>query len=219
MEGHVAVIRGKRVEEVPAALVRVRAGEYAGMVVDLGTGDGRWLFRFARRHPNILCVGIDANPDLVEHVSRRALRGPDRGGAPNLMFVRAAVAALPGSLGGLAERVRIQYPWGSLLRSVMRPEVGPLSRVAALLRPRGVLEVLVNVSAITDPAGLARAGLPARTLQAIQEDMVSSYPSAGLMIRRWEVLPLKPDSTWAGRLGQGRPLLTLRVEACTSPQT
>ncbi|MGH2399850.1 MAG: methyltransferase domain-containing protein [bacterium] len=219
MEGHVAVIRGKRVEEVPGALLHARSAAYNGAIVDLGTGDGRWLFRFARRHPNLLCVGIDANPDLVEHVSRRALRGPERGGAPNLIFLRAAVAALPGSLIGLAGRVRIQYPWGTLLRSVIRPEVGPLSRIAAMLRPGGILELLVNVSAITDAAALAHSGLPARTLQAIREDMVSSYPSAGLMIRRWETVTLQPDSTWAGRLGQGRPLLTLRVEAHTSRRT
>lgn len=216
MEERIAVIFGKRIEELSGAAVRSRAADYTDVIVDLGAGDGRCLYRFARRHPELLCVGIDANPDLVTHVSRRALRGRERGGAPNLIFLRAPVAALPGPLAGLAGRVRIQFPWGSLLRAVVLPEVETLTRIAALLRPGGVLEVLVNASAITHAAVLARMGIPRRTLQGIREDMVSSYPAAGLMVRRWEVVPLQPDSSWAGRLGQGRPLTTLRVEAETS---
>ncbi len=216
MEERVAVIRGKRVEEVAGASVRSRAADYTDVIVDLGAGDGRWLYRFARRRPDLLCIGIDANPELVEHVSRRALRSPERGGAPNLIFLRASIAALPGSLAGVAGRVWIQFPWGSLLRAVVRPEVETLTRIAGLLKPGGMLEVLVNVSAITQTGVLARLDIPSRTLQTIREDMVSSYPAAGLMIRSWGVNLLQPDSTWAGRLGQGRPVLTLRVEAETS---
>jgi 16S rRNA (adenine(1408)-N(1))-methyltransferase len=216
MEERIAVIRGRRIEELSGAAVRWRAADHTDVIVDLGAGDGRWLYRFARSHPGYWCVGIDANPDMVNHISRRALRRPERGGAPNLIFLRAPVAALPGPLAGFAGRVRIQFPWGSLLRAVVRPEVETIGRIAGLLRRGGVLEVLVNVSAMTQTAVLARMDIPSRTLQAIREDMVFSYPAAGLMIRRWEVAPLRPESTWAGRLGQGRPLLTLRVEAETS---
>lgn len=213
MEEHVAIVRGKHIEKTAGDTLRTRAAAFDDVVVDLGAGDGRWLYRFARRRPDALCIGIDANADLVRDVSRRALRSPRRGGAPNLVFLRASMAALPGSLAGIAAMVRIQFPWGSLLRAVVRPEVESLTRIADLLGRQGALEVLVNLSAISQSAVLERLGIPARSMEGHRDHMRSSYAAAGLLIKRWEVVQWQPDSTWAGRLGQGRPVPTLRVEA------
>lgn len=33
-----------------------------GVVIDLGTGDGRFVYRAARDHPGKFYLGIDANP-------------------------------------------------------------------------------------------------------------------------------------------------------------
>ena len=48
------------------------AGGLAGrhVVIDVGTGDGRWLFRLARARPEWFCIGVDANLDATRHVAR-----------------------------------------------------------------------------------------------------------------------------------------------------
>ena len=149
--------------------VCIDAGGLAGhVVIDVGTGDGRWLFRLARARPEWFCIGIDANLDAARHVARRARRSPARGGAPNLIFVHERAEALPGSLRGMAAEVYVQYPWGGLLRAVTGG----------------------------DPANL-----------------VPPYAAAGLRIVRRETAAVRHRSSWAGRLGQGRALLTLCVEA------
>ena len=177
----------------------IDAGALAGryVVIDVGTGDGRWLFRLARARPDWLCIGIDANLDAARHVSRRARRRSAWGGAPNLVFVQARAETLPGSLRGMAAEVYVQYPWGGLLRAIMGDDAATLSRIARLLRPGGRLHVLVNVPALRDDG----AGL------------VSSYAAAGLRVLRREIAAVRHRSSWAGRLGQGRPLMTLCVEA------
>ncbi len=167
------------------------------VVIDVGTGDGRWLFRLAHRHPDYVCIGIDANLDAARHVARRARRTPARGGAPNLAFVHASAETMPGELRGVADEVYVQYPWSSLLRAVTGDDSPTLTRIAGLLRPRGRLYALVNVSALRAP----------------ERDLVSSYAEAELRTVRRDIVAVRHRSTWAGRLGQGRPLMTLWIEA------
>ena len=161
---------------------RIEAGGLAGrhVVIDVGTGDGRWLFRLARARPEWFCIGIDANLD-----------------APNLIFVQERAEALPGSLRGMAAEVYVQYPWGGLLRAVTGGDPATLARIAGLLRPGGRLRVLVNASVLHGEAA----------------NLVPPYAAAGLRIVRRETAAVRHRSSWAGRLGQGRALLTLCVEA------
>ena len=177
----------------------MEAGGLAGrhVVIDVGTGDGRWLFRLARARPEWFCIGIDANLDATRHVARRARRRPAQGGAPNLSFVHERAEALPGSLRGMAAEVYVQYPWGGLLWAVTGGDPATLARIAGLLRPGGRLRVLVNVSALDGEAA----------------DPAAPYAAAGLRIVRQEIAAVRHRSSWAGRLGQGRALLTLCVEA------
>lgn len=175
------------------------AGAIAGryVVIDVGTGDGRWVFRLARQKPEWFCVGLDANLDAARHVARRAGRRLARGGAPNLVFVQLRAEALPGTLRGVAAEVYVQYPWGGLLRAVTGGDAATLSRIGGLLRRGGRLHVLVNVSALRGDAA----------------DLASAYAAAGLRIVRQDTAAVRHRSSWAGRLGQGRPLMTLCVEA------
>jgi len=72
------------------------------VVIDVGTGDGRWLYRLARARPEWLYIGIDATLDAARPTMRRARRRRKRGGAPNLVFVRARAETLPGPFAGVA---------------------------------------------------------------------------------------------------------------------
>ena len=104
---------------------------------------------------------------------------------------------------GAASQVRIQFPWGSLLRGLLSADHVLVNGVAGLLRPAGELTVLASVTqrdrvpGIThlDPPAAssigrriaATAGLSLRaSRQATHEDIVAAH------------------STWAKRLGAGR---------------
>ena len=82
------------------------------MSIDLGTGDGRLPAVLAREAPERLFVGVDASAAGMRERSGRACRSH----VPNLLFVRAAVEALPPELTGIADDVTVVLPWGSLRR-------------------------------------------------------------------------------------------------------
>jgi 16S rRNA (adenine(1408)-N(1))-methyltransferase len=95
-----------------------------GVIVDIGTGDGRFVYQTARENPAKFYVGIDANSRPLEKISMKATRRPAKGGAPNLMFVQAAIEDLPDELNDAADEIHIHFPWGSLLRAVATGEAG-----------------------------------------------------------------------------------------------
>jgi 16S rRNA (adenine(1408)-N(1))-methyltransferase len=88
------------------------------VIVYIGTGDGRYVFRSARAHPDKFYIGIDVQPKALEKISEKIHRKPEKGGLPNVLFVQAPVEELPPELNQVADEIHIHFPLGSLLRSV-----------------------------------------------------------------------------------------------------
>ena len=123
------------------------------------------------------------------------------------MFGVAAGGSLPGELAGVADRVTVQFPWGSLLTGILRGEGQVLENLAMVAAPGAVLTILLSV-VDRDRASLAL--VPARPAQE---------PFA---VAAFEICDLRPavaaevaatGSTWAKRLGAGvdRPVTLLRA--------
>ena len=57
-----------------------------GVVIDIGTGDGLFVYECARANPNKFYIGIDANPRPLEKVSEKIHRNPAKRGLPNVLL-------------------------------------------------------------------------------------------------------------------------------------
>jgi 16S rRNA (adenine(1408)-N(1))-methyltransferase len=174
---------------------------YSGAVVDLGTGDGRFVLATAEKHPDCLVIGIDADAASMAEASRRAARSPKRGGLPNALFIMAAAEALPAELCGLAGALTIHFPWGSLLRGLLSADPTVVSGISAVAQPGATLTVLLSVTPRDGVAGLD--SLDECTFTAL----APAYDACGL--RLVEARPAMADditrahSTWAKRLQAG----------------
>ena len=185
------------------------------MSLDLGTGDGRLPYALGRQTPQRLFVGIDANAAGLRKLSGRAARE----GLGNVLYVRAAVEDLPLELAGVADRVTVLLPWGSLLAAVARPCVPALAGIRALCEPGASLSVILSV-AERDLAEARRLGLPPLDGAHLQGHLAAGYAAAGFTVS--SVRPLDLDqlarwpSTWARRLAHGKPRPVFQVEAQAS---
>jgi 16S rRNA (adenine(1408)-N(1))-methyltransferase len=172
-------------------------------VVDLGTGDGRSVLHAARRDPDAFVIGIDADAVSMREASRKAARGPNKGGVPNAMFVVGSVGSLPVELDAVADEVRVTFPWGSLLRGVLGVDAAVLAGIARIAKVGAEIRALVSV---TERDGL---GLNAQVDPSV-------YDAHGL--RLIEARPAteneiaETNSTWAKRLRAGfaRPVTLVR---------
>ena len=187
------------------------------MSVDLGTGDGRLPYVSAGQDPDRLFVGIDASAAGLRELSNRAARA----GLANLLYVRAAVEALPPELIGVADRVTVILPWGSLLAAVAAPRVPLLRQVRALCQPAATLAVVLGIDPVRDQAEARRLGLPSLTDDHLRGPLVEGYAAAGFRVR--SLRPLSADqlrrwpSSWAGRLAQGRDRAVFEIEGRACP--
>ena len=143
-----------------------------------------------------LVVGVDASAAGMAEASRRAARRTERGGLPNALFVVAAAEALPHELDGLADRVTVHFPWGSLLRGLLAADPAILDGLVRVMRPGATLSMLVSSTARDRGAGVEP--LDEHALAALAVD----YGRSGLEVTG-PGRPPRPTTPPAGRPGAG----------------
>jgi len=175
-----------------------------GVIVDIGTGDGRFVYQNARQNPARFYLGIDANARPLEKISMKATRRPAKGGAPNLIFVQAAIEDLPAELNDVADEIHIHFPWGSLLRAVAIGEEAVVKALHRTSAPGGLLEVVIGFDPERDRAEIDRLGLPSLPWAYLAGELAGKYEACGFRFRESGTLKRADwahlESSWARRL-------------------
>ncbi|HET6596727.1 MAG TPA: class I SAM-dependent methyltransferase [Anaerolineales bacterium] len=184
-------IRGRKSLELNLTQWKDRLANHKHIVLDLGTGDGRYARTLAERHPNYLVIGLDS--------CRENLREHSRAKVQNLLFVIAAAQELPCELENLISHITINFPWGSLLGSLLTGDPRLMYGLKSVSRTRASLSLHLNGGA------LAEAG---KTLEAGTDRIYYNLLQAGWQIQHPAMLDAstlkKFPSTWAKRLAFGR---------------
>ena len=155
----------------------------------------------ARADRDSFVLGIDASATGMVEASRRAGRDLRRGGTPNARFVVVAAERVGADLPALADRVTIHFPWGSLLRGLVRAEPELLASLAAHARPGATIQILLSVA--ERDGRMALSPLDANAVCALAHP----YAAHGLQLLEAR-LATEADisaarSSWARRLGAG----------------
>ena len=192
-----------------------------GVIIDIGTGDGRYVYQSARRNPNKFYIGIDPNTRPLEKISEKTHRKPAKGGAPNVLFIQSAIEDLPDELNGVANEVHVHFPWGSLLRAVATGDVALLQNLRRICTEDALLEVLIGIDPVRDKSELERLGLKALTLEVIDAVLLPNYAAAGFEIIERGILAASEwpalETSWAKRLqgNEQRPITYLIARAAS----
>ncbi|MCI0338114.1 MAG: class I SAM-dependent methyltransferase, partial [Acidobacteria bacterium] len=163
-------------------------GTGGGVIIDIGTGDGRFVYQSARRHPDRFYIGVDAQTSALEKISEKIHRKPAKGGLPNVLFIQASVEALPAELDGVADEVHIHFPWGSLLRAVAMGEEAVLGNLRRVCAPEGWLEIVIALDPERDQTEISRLGLEPLTAEFLQRTLIPRYQAAGFDVLEYGVL-------------------------------
>jgi 16S rRNA (adenine(1408)-N(1))-methyltransferase len=174
------------------------------VVVDLGTGDGRYVYRSATRNPDRFYIGIDVERRGLEKISERIHRKPAKGGLPNVLFVHAPVEDLPAELEGMADEIHVHFPWGSLLRALAVGDEAALRGLRRIAAPGASLEVLIGIDEIRDAGEARRLRLPPLTDEYVRSTLTPRYAAAAFEVDDMGIIPASVwphlETTWAKRL-------------------
>ncbi|HKE58707.1 MAG TPA: class I SAM-dependent methyltransferase, partial [Pyrinomonadaceae bacterium] len=127
-----------------------------GVIIDLGTGDGLFVYQSARQNPNKLYIGIDANARPLEKISEKIHRKPAKGGLPNVLFLQSSVEDLPTELDAVADEIHVHFPWGSLLRAVATADTSVLQNLRRICAPEALLEIVIGLDSERDQTEIER---------------------------------------------------------------
>ncbi len=184
-------ICGKHGQEISTHELIASAAAYPDVLIDLGTGDGRFVLRTARAHPVQYVIGVDACRDNLREASRHA--------PSNALFLIANALALPNDLRGLASAITINFPWGTLLTGLLADDTPLWATLASLARAGAALEIRLNGGALAEAGWtLASGGQQVRRL-ARAAGFHLAAPRA-LTAHDLRACP----TTWARRLAFGR---------------
>ncbi|HSX39577.1 MAG TPA: class I SAM-dependent methyltransferase [Candidatus Saccharimonadales bacterium] len=202
------IVKGKKIEEMSDLEFNVLAKHFAKVVIDLGTGDGRFIFKSALANPNNLYVGIDPSQTQLEIYSQKALKNK----LNNTLYVLGSIEKLPQELDDKAHQMHIFLPWGSLLQAIVKPDIVLLNQLLHLLKPFAELEIILGYNPETEPTETARLEIAKIDATYIEEKILPAFSSAGFEKALYKKLTRqdlkKFETTWSKKLtfGKDRPL-------------
>ncbi len=189
------------------------------MILDIGTGDGRFVYRSALANPNKFFIGIDANAKPLEKISMKATRKISKGGAPNVLFVKSAIEDLPGEFSGAADEIHIHFLWGSLLKFVVCGDSEILENLHRICAPECLLEIIFGIDETRDKSEIERLALPEITAESLEKTLIPKYAAAGFKVLKKGELTIsdwsKIETSWARKLRENsaRKVISLIFQA------
>ena len=185
------IIRGKASLDLDLTELKERLTTYKRITLDLGTGDGKFAFCHADKFPGHFVVGVDSCRENLHEYSRAKL--------PNLLYIIASAQDLPQELNGLISNITINFPWGSLLESLLIGDPKLMSGLASISRSVTTVEIRLNGGALTEVGWNLEAGAEKIYSNLLQADWQVNIPT----LMNTNALRSFP-STWAKRLAFGR---------------
>jgi len=181
-----------------------RLQNYQRIIMDLGTGDGRYVRSLAEKNPDWFVIGVDS--------CRENLRKHSRSKLPNMLFVIASAQDLPREISGLVSQVTINFPWGSLLESLLAGDAALLNGLGSVSKPNAQIDIHLNGGA------LAEAGTALDAGTQIIFDNIHRYgwhlkPPYLMDQQALRTFP----TTWARRLAHGRDPRAMALSGILSP--
>jgi 16S rRNA (adenine(1408)-N(1))-methyltransferase len=194
-------IRGHKSLDLDLAGLTERLMTYPRLILDLGTGDGRFAHHLADNFPNTFVIGVDTCRENLRERSRTKL--------PNALFVIANAQDLPSELNGLVSHIIINFPWGSLLQSLLNGDPILMRGLESISKSVTQIDVRLNGGALAEQGW---------TLEEGARQIYDNLIQAGWRVRTpvpMSVQALRDfPSTWAKRLAFGRDPRAIRLSGC-----
>ncbi len=194
-------IRGKGSLNLDLNELQARLANYDHIMLDLGTGDGKFALCHADNFPTHFVIGVDSCRENLHEYSRAKL--------PNLLYVIASAQSLPYELYGLISRISINFPWGSLLESLLDGDDRLLRGLESVARSSATLDIRLNGGALVEQGWSLEDGT---------ERIFENLTSAGWNLRKPEMLDSRAlrtfPSAWAKRLAFGRDPRAVQLSGC-----
>jgi 16S rRNA (adenine(1408)-N(1))-methyltransferase len=192
-------IKGKKVEEVTLLLPTDKE-----IIIELGCGDGKLLYKLAKSNLDKFYIGIDSNEKGLEDISLKISKKPAKGGLDNIIFLKASAESLPDQLSNQANEILVNFPWGSLLSGLITNEELVLKNIIQIAKNGANLEIFLTYNEKFEDSYIQERDLPTLSYEFINNNLRKLYESKGIIIKETKILSeeekLDLQSSWAKKI-------------------
>ncbi|EKD95337.1 MAG: 16S rRNA methylase [uncultured bacterium] len=208
------VITGKSIKDVDKNEIENFLKVYKKVEIDLGTGDGRYVYKNAKENSDTLFIGIEPIQKQLENYSRKS----QKENITNALYILGSIEFFPEELIGTADKLTIILPWGSLLQSITNPNYEKTALISNILKNKGICEIVLGYSKEHEPNETERLELQNLSVEYLKSTVISMFKKNNLYLTEITSLgkgDLKSiESTWSKKLsfGKNRPLYQLKFK-------
>jgi len=202
------IVKGSKTEKFDIDPIKSR---YDKVILDMGTGDGRFVYKTAEENPQALVIGVDPSQKQLQTYSKKV----NREKLENALFVVGSIEVLPKELKGISDEVFINFPWGSLLGGISNSDEKIIKNISSLVKEGGKLEITFGYSQDAEPAEVKRLKLDQLTEENIKSEIIPEFEKNELKLSHLSSLQkeeyFKLESSWGKKLtfGQERKIFKL----------
>jgi 16S rRNA (adenine(1408)-N(1))-methyltransferase len=170
--------------------------------LDIGTGDGRYVYKNALENPNNLYIGIDPAKNLDEYqrqINRKRLK--------NAQLIQSSIENFDPKVENFFDEISITLPWGNLLKYCVTVDKDFFHRISTWLKPGGEIKVIFGFNEELEEKETKRLNL--RDLNEKEVEFLKENYStlSGLQMAKFEnvfYLDLESlETSWAKKLKFG----------------
>lgn len=180
----------------------------SGIIIDIGAGNGDFVYRLAKENPDRLIIGIDPNQKAIEKNSAKIYKKRPKGGLPNVLYVLATIEEIPNELREIANQVFINFPWGSLLKGIVKVQNKTWGNIKSVCQKGALVDLIFGYEDFTEAKVIKDHNLPYLDLSYMENTMLPKLKKLdweALEIRKLTNADLKGyPSSWARKLAFGK---------------
>jgi 16S rRNA (adenine(1408)-N(1))-methyltransferase len=199
------IVKGKNILEMNDSDLKSLINGYENIVIDIGTGDGKFVYNQARKNPNNFYIGIDSSINLLEDISIKIYKKESRGGLKNIIFIQMPIEEIPEELNGIADIIYVNFPWGSLLSGIVRGEEIVLKNIVKLAKWEKYipLNIYLTYNPSFEPDFIEEKDLPHLSYEYIDTILREKFKNFEIEIKEINTLEAneaKKLTSWAKKI-------------------
>jgi len=204
------VITGDKKNELDKETFRNMCGKYEKVILDLGTGDGRFVFKNALKNKSTLYIGLDPAEKQIQIYSKKS----NRRRLKNALYVIGSLENLPDELYSTVDKIFINLPWGTLLEKIVKSNETYTNELFKILKKNGEIEIIFGYVPELEPSETERLDLP---VIENESDVLKAFSTFKKIFEVIEMKRLlkdeleKIETTWAKKLKFGKDRFIYKI--------
>jgi 16S rRNA (adenine(1408)-N(1))-methyltransferase len=204
------ILEGGKKVKIPPNQIKEILNKFETIVLDIGTGDGRFIYKSALKQPKTLFIGMDPLTSQMSAYSSKI----NRKKLDNTLLVIGSIENIPTDLFSYVDKIYINLPWGSLLEKIIKAENTHIREINSLLKQNGEVEIIFGYDPEHEPTEVQRLELPSIISKKDVEKLLSNFKEY------FEITELsrlsknelgKIDTTWAKKLKFGKDRIIHKI--------